>query len=143
VKRPQLYISPGAMVGVAVSWLAIVAAFIWIAVNSATVANLHKTDRIACQLLHADVTTRHHQASVTQDTTLVAESRFISDADAFLELFRKLPANKRTAGTGLFQSYVIAERDLVAAIRLGTARNVSLSQHLSRIGEKLADQLHC
>ncbi len=139
-----VFMTRGAKIGLTVSWLAMVGLFVWLLFTSATVASLDKTDKIACQFLQADALIRQQQSKNTRASVLMAEQTFIKDADAFLSLFKEAEKkSKNPAGLILFESYIRAERSLVAAQRDGTVQNVALSQTLASIGQRLANQLHC
>lgn len=141
--RTGVFVTRGALIGLVVSWAAIIFAFVWLAFTSATVDNLNKTDRIACQFLNADASTRLHQNEATRTNQLMAETTFLADSDRFLALFAKVPKNKLTPPVIVFRNYVIAERALVRSIRDGSEENVQLSKRLADTGRRLADQLHC
>jgi len=142
--RLRVFVSPGAMVGIGVSWIAIAAAFVWIAVTAATTANLHKTDLVACQFLNADANVRLEQGVTTRTRQLATETSFVNDANAFLDLFEQARARgKVQPGVVVFERYVQAEKQLVISIRDGTALNVALSNKLAAEGQRLAAQLHC
>lgn len=142
-ERKGIFVTRGALLGLVVSWVAILVAFVWLGLTSATVDNLHKTDQIACRFLKDDSTIRLAQNESTRTNQLMAETQFLADSDQFLALFAKVPKNKVTPSVVVFRNYVAAERSLVQSIRDGTRVNVQLSQQLAATGTRLAKQLHC
>ncbi len=139
-----VFMTRGAKVGLITSWIMMAALFVWLMVTSATVANLNKTDSIACQFLNADAIIRQKQANNTKETTLESEKKYLRDADAFISLFKSAEKTSKTPGSlKLFEAYVRAERQLVASLRDGTLQNVVLTQTLADAGQRLANQLHC
>ncbi len=139
-----VFLTRGAKFALGLSWFVMAGLFVWLLLTTATVANLDKTDKIACQFLRADALIRSQQVDTTRASTLMAERNFIKDADAFLALFKAAEKkSKSPGGLILFESYIRAERALVTAQRDGTLQNVTLSQTLASIGQRLANQLHC
>ncbi len=142
--NPITVMTRSARVALVISWILLVGLGAWQLTNSASLANLHKTDKIACRFLSADASVRRQQAHNTKTTTVDAENSFIRDADAFLSLFKGANPKAKNAGAiRIFQDYVAAERALIVSIRDGTLQNVILSNKLASLGMTLADQLHC
>lgn len=115
-----------------------------------SVAKLHATDKIACEFIVADATTRTNQAT-NSTTSLEAEKQYLARTLKVIALFdspaAKKAAAKQTpaqrAGSNQFRDYLASGATVWSINIAAQEKNITLTQDLAATATTLAATLPC